>query len=284
MQSTAAHDEWATGRGEHQLQPDISACRDDLFPGADPNFEDDDLEYRGMIKAVDDFDELRMSSARRIACVLAMHGIPGYESVRKYLETHRPGDVARWRMQNHEEPPAADSDMYGRALHILATIADPYIIPQDAVTCACDIGSGWKDVIGDTVRVYATSSWNEYTDYPSKKRYHDAVERCCEKLMQELLDRRNRHTMPERSIWGYYELTEMCWAHRTEVIKAYLAAADASLQLIEHEESRGTVPWGRPYDVRYKATHHHSDEVALFINGWVQMFHAGVPPNDQYGG
>ena len=221
--------------------------------------------------------EQRMEAARRIACVLAMHGIPGYESVRKYLETYRPGDVARWRVQNHEEPPAADVDMHGRALHILSTIADPDIIPQDAVDAAEHVGGVWRRVLTDIV--VTSTEGIEYT----RRRFGDAFSDCYDTLMQDLLDRHNRYTMPQRSMDGCHMLIDMMGNNRETVIKAYLAAADAAKQLMEHMESPGTVPWGRPYDHWARSTFHSSDEVARYINDWIDAYYEAVPPNDQYG-
>ena len=56
-------------------QPDFSPCRDDffsddVFPGKSPNFK-----HNERIKS--ETGVQRMEAARRIACVLAMHRIPG---------------------------------------------------------------------------------------------------------------------------------------------------------------------------------------------------------------
>ena len=114
--------------------------------------------------------------------------------------------------------------------------------------------------------------------------FADASSDCYETLMQELLDRSNSwYTMPQRSMDGCHMLIDMIGNGREKVIKAYLAAADAAKQLIEHVESPGTVPWGRPYDCWAQSTFHSSDEVARYINDWIDAYYEAVPPNDQYG-
>ena len=88
---------------------------------------------------------------------------------------------------------------------------------------------------------------------------------------------------PQRSIQGYHELMGMNGKERAVVVKAYLAAADASKRLMDHDESLGTVPWRRPYKELESGTFPDSDEVAIFINGWIKQFYEPRPPNDRHG-
>ena len=212
----------------------------------------------------------RMEAARRIACVLAMHGIPGYESVRKYLETYRLYDVIQWRQKNIEELPVASLDIPSRALHILATIADTDIIPLMAREAACYFG-GVLPGEGDKPPHAYGPQWPKWAD-PSIK--------ICNEVVADLINAGGPSCghLPKRSLFGFIVLQEMGAESRTQVVKAYLAAADASKRLSDHVESPVAVPWRRPYKELEGGTFPYSDEVAMFINGWIKMFYEGVDP------
>ena len=211
----------------------------------------------------------RMEAARRIACLLAMHGIPGYERVREYLETHRPGYVARWREENHEEPPAHNSGIGIRAIHVLATIADRSIIPVDAVEAAAYCGGVSPAANGP--RPF-DKDWPYWAD-PGNVIYNE--------LMQQLISIGSRSTAPMpplRSMHGYLELTRMSRRDRSRVVRAYLAAADASERLSDHMNSHH-VSWHRPYEELEGGIFTSTDEVARFITTWMMAFYQkGVVP------
>ena len=238
-----------------------------FFPGKNPNFK-----HNERIKS--ETGVQRMEAARRIACLLAMHGIPGYESVRKYLETYRPGYVARWREENHEEPPAHNSGIGIRAIHILATIADRSIIPVDAVEAAAYCGGVSPAENGP--RPF-DKDWPYWAD-PGNVIYNE--------LMQQLISIGSRSTAPmppQRSMHGYQELMRMSRRDRSRVVRAYLAAADASERLSDHMHFHH-ISWHRPYEELEGGTFTSSDEVARFIDTWMMTFYEkGRVPRTQYG-
>ena len=264
-----SHDEFAKWPGWHPPQAEISAGRDDFFPGARPSFVHNEF-------VMSETGEQWMEAARRIACVLAMHGIPGYESVRKYLETHRPDDVARWREQHSEEMPVASLDIPSRALHILATIADTDIIPLMAREAACYFG-GVLPGEGDKPPHAFGPQWPKWAD-PSIK--------ICNAVVADLIDAGGTSCslLPKRSLLGYEVLKEMNGESRTGVVKAYLAAADASKRLSDHVESPVAVPWRRPYKELEGGTYNKSDEVAHYINDLVRILYDAESKLQQYTG
>ena len=211
----------------------------------------------------------RMEAARRIACVLAMHGIPGYESVRKYLETYRLYDVIQWRQKNIEELPVASLDIPSRALHILATIADTDIIPLMAREAACYFG-GVLPGEGDKPPHAYGPQWPKWAD-PSIK--------ICNEVVADLINAGGPSCghLPKRSLFGFIVLQEMGAESRTQVVKAYLAAADASKRLSDHVESPVAVPWRRPYKELEGGTYNKSDEVAEYINDLVRILQKHFP-------
>ena len=83
---------------------------------------------------------------------------------------------------------------------------------------------------------------------------------------------------PLRSIQGYDVLKGLDGESRGDVIKPYLAAADASKRLIDHDDSPATVPWRRPYEDLEGGTFTSLDEVAKFINNWIKRYYEKVPP------
>ena len=75
-----------SGVESRQHQPARGVCRDRVFPGARPFFTwQEDVDFKNK--------ETCMESARRLACVLALHQIPGFEGVLTYLEENRPDEV-----------------------------------------------------------------------------------------------------------------------------------------------------------------------------------------------
>ena len=254
--------EWAVAPSDHAA---ISTCMDDFFPGANPYFVPNEV-----VKS--ETGEQLMEAARRIACVLAMHRIPGYESVRMYLEVHRPEDVDQWHRQYLEEPPPAHLDIPLRALHTLAIIADDDIIPSTARVAASQCGGMSPD-----------EGYNlPDSRGPNRLKWDDAGNECYEALIDELvLQGAKRHMWPPSLfIQGYNALKTMDKVHCAVVIKAYLAAAAASKRLNDHEGSPVTLPGPGPYEDLEGGAYTSSDEVARFINIW--MFYNSemvVPPH-----
>ena len=81
-----------------------------------------------------------MVAARRVACVLALQKVRGFEEVLGYLDTNRSDDVRLWSERNRMEPPEESSSLPVRVLHTLALIADYYIIPTTARKTASHCG------------------------------------------------------------------------------------------------------------------------------------------------
>ena len=72
-----------------------------------------------------------MLASRRVACVLALHRVRGYDKVRKYLESHRPDDVARWEEKLIcTDPLGKTKNARLRALECLCLLADNDIVPK----------------------------------------------------------------------------------------------------------------------------------------------------------
>ena len=86
---------------------------------------------------------------------------------------------------------------------------------------------------------------------------------------------------PLRSMQRYENLIGMNPASRVDVIEAYLAAADQSKSLIDHDDSPATVPWRRPYEDLEGGTFTSLDEVAKFINNWIKRYYEKVPPRQR---
>ena len=270
MQSSPRHDEWASWRGEHQQQPAISARREVLFPGAAPFF--------GCQETVDgETFEKSMQAARRVACVLAMHEVPGFEHVRQYLEDNHPVDVHEWRQHNCVERPDMDLSIPLRALHILCTIADDSIIPASAKKAASHCGGvvpGAEVSGGETIDFMhlphpAGKEWLSWSD-PGNAVYNI--------LMEELMFEQNtrRTPLPNRSLWGYETIKGMNAISRGDCIEAYLAAAAVSQSLSAHMQCPH-ITWHRKYEEMKGGNFTQEDEVARFIIEWMKKYHAQFP-------
>ena len=248
MQCTPRHDgQSCVESGPHQVP--IRACID-LFPGANPNF----VHYE-LVKS--DTSEHNMEAARRIACILAMHGIPAYESVYDYLYEHRRVDIDQWNKNNMKEPTHRSEDICVRAIQTLATIADIDIIPEAARKAAAQCGGEPRG--GDD----ECPKWA----VPDKE--------CCYALMQKLIPawQTSRHHPPQRSINGYESLQKYNPDSCSEVIRAYLAAADASKCLIQHIVSGYTLPWRRNEKDLEGGTCCSGDEVSKYIINFIHLHH-----------
>ena len=268
MQSPPRHDEWASWRGEHQQQPAISARSEVLFPGAAPFFR-----YQ---ETVDGYTyEKSLEAARRLACVLAMHHVPGFEYVRMYLEANHPEDVDEWLALNREERPDMDISISLRALHVMCTIADHSIIPRTGRKAASHCGGV---VPGRLV------PGGEFMHEP-----HPADEECLtwadpgnevyNILMVELMDAKetSNKPLPNRSLWGYEIIKGMSAEKRGDCIEAYLAAAAVSKSLSAHMQCPQTT-WNLKYHEMKGGEFTQEDEVASFILEWMTKYHAQFPP------
>ena len=87
---------------------------------------------------------------------------------------------------------------------------------------------------------------------------------------------------PLRSMHGYLELTRMSRGDRSRVVRAYLAAADASERLSDHMHFHH-ISWHRPYEELEGGIFTSSDEVARFIETWMMTFYEkGMVPRTLY--
>ena len=260
LPSNPTRAELAKSRRTRQLQPDTSAFREDLFPGASPSFQYNDLVER-------DTGAQRMEAARRIACVLAMHELPGFENVLLYLEQNQPRSVSNWR-RNHIVTFAPTPSLIYRVRDAFIIIASTDFIPPTAVVAAAHCG-GVEPGESGYGPPHFSPDWLEWAD-PGVDVYHD--------LMQDVLARMSHipphHTREE----GLYELMQLKPVQCADVIRAYLAAADATARLIDHNETDGMVPWRRPYESLEGSVFPFNDEVSQFINMWIKRFYAMFPP------
>ena len=246
--------------GQHQ--PAISVCRDELFPGAIPFFDHDEA-------VKDKATEQWMEAARRVACVLALHGVRSFGRVLSYLKVHRPDDVARWvktdRMKDPEEPRIP----YARALDILCLIADNHIIPNTARKAASHCG-GLAPGEGENHPDPHDADWLQWADLGNAT---------YQKLMLKLLHEGGAKgwKLQSRSRHGYEQIASPKWEKHGDVIKAYLAAADAAKKLYDYIDFH-TVAWQWEYKSLVGGTFDAKDEVTNLITDCMKRYHANFVP------
>ena len=98
--------------------------------------------------------------------------------------------------------------------------------------------------------------------------------------MKELVDQweSSRRYPPQRSLAGYEALQRFTTEIYGDVVRAYLAAADAASKLDDHVCSEGAVCWRREYEDFVCGKFVPTDEVAIFILDWIQQYHEKMPP------
>ena len=248
----------------------LSGWRPYIFPGANPTFRRDEF-----VKG--DTGTQRMEAARRIACILAMHKCPGFTEVLMYLDRRQPINVYNWRKihsivtcnQHRTRDEVLDGAYQVRDAFIIMANTD--IIPETAIRTASHCGGLTPG--GDGYAPLPCPDWPQWGDVSI--RVYDI-------LMQNVLSVTKHNRPCIRRQVGLDRLYTLNAEQCTDVVRAYLAAADASARLIEHDESAGTVPWHRPYEEMKGGTFNYNDEVAQYINAWIKAYYEMYPLAEYY--
>ena len=77
-------------------------------------------------------DEVCMEAARRVACVLAVYELPGFEDVLQYLEVNHQRDLRNWRIIHEFEVWDPSQDTIYTVRDAFCVIADTDNIPISA--------------------------------------------------------------------------------------------------------------------------------------------------------
>ena len=231
-------------------------CRHEWLPGVNPFFDDGE-------KCPSHTDDDKMVAARRVACVLALHGVRGYGRVLDYLETHHKRDVAVWRKENRMHPPREASEPRARSLHTLCLIADSGIIPKTARQSASHVGG-------------LAPGKGEKHPHPFGDAGNATYALFVKELLAEVQTAHDRSQVPSRSKAGYCELLKFSEEQRAHVVQAYLGAADAAKKFEDNIDC--DVPWHRVYRGMAGGEFTQKDEAARLITGWMERHHANLTP------
>ena len=250
MHSTRRHD-GQSGVESGQHQPAMNVCRDELFPGAMPFF--------GSAETVNDnTEEEWMEAARRVACVLAVYELPGFEDVLEYLEVNHQRDLRNWRITHEFEVWDPSQDTIYTVRDAFCIIADTDNIPLAARKGASKCGGVRPGKEGYGPPAFSPD-WPQWA-HPGIDVYDD--------LMQDVLGQTS-HTRPHITRQaGIDRLKKLKPGQCADVIRAYLTAADASQRLWAHLHYRH-IPWHREYEDLEGGVYNPSDKVAKYVNDWI---------------
>ena len=207
-----------------------------------------------------------------MACVLAMHGISGYEHVWEYLLKHHADDVERWDELYRFEQESRSLSRNLRALRCLCLIANPNIIPKTAMEAAAQCGGLEPGLDENHPHPYGPN-WLEWAD-PG----NDVYARMVNQIIRE--EREQGSILPAYYQTGYDELVKFNDEQKAECVEAYLGAADAAHQLYGHTAFHGVhkEPWYREYNCLEGGNFIMSDDNASSFTYWMKVYHARKPP------
>ena len=214
-------------------------------------------------------DEACMEAARRVACVLAVYELPGFEDVLEYLEVNHQRDLRHWRITHEFEVCDPSQDTIYTVRDAFCIIADTDNIPISARKCASQFGGVRPGKEG-----YGPPA--DYEDFPE---WADPGNEAYYSLMQEVL-RQTNDIPPDHTRQAVLDRLKQFRAEQcADCIEAYLAAADASQRLWAHLHYRH-IPWHREYEDLEGGIYNPSDKVAKHVNDWIgRHFHdKGIRP------
>ena len=211
-------------------------------------------------------DEACMEAARRVACVLAVYELPGFEDVLEYLEVNHQSDLRHWRITHEVEVWDPSQDTIYTVRDAFCIIADTDNIPLAARKGASKCGGVRPGKEGYGPPAFSPD-WPQWA-HPGIDVYDD--------LMQDVLGQTS-HTRPHITRQaGLDRLKKLKPGQCADVIRAYLTAADASQRLWAHLHYRH-IPWHREYEDLEGGVYNPSDKVAKHVNDWIgRHFHDKV--------
>ena len=223
-----------------------------------------------------------MEAARRLACVLALHQIPGFEGVLTYLEENRPDEVDEMqKLYSRMVPPETFRTRNVRALHCLCLIADQNIICKFGRKAASNCG-GLKPGDGESHPHPFRADWLKWAD-PDNSVYAKMVnEFIYAKMVNEIIYevRAQGCSLPAYYQMGYDELVKFNDEQKAQCVEAYFGAADAAQRLYGHVSFHGvhSVPWHREYNCLEGGTFIAGDDNAAYFTFWMKAYHAKNKP------
>ena len=254
-------------RRKHKTSPVCERNEDHAFPGSTllAFCESESFDCTS--------DHKCLETARRVACYLAMYNLPGFRVVLSYLEEHRAPGLRFCRIQHDYQACDPDPRLLNRVRDAFTIIADTGIIPAVARKAASRFGGVRPGKDGEGPRNH-NDDWSEWAD-PGDDVYNS--------LMQEVLGQTNNTPPHHTRQAGFDNLRQLSPEECGEVIKAYLAAADAAVKLEEHI-LQPTMAWHREYKPFPGGVYNETDEVADYINRWIRRhFHDnGILPYKKF--
>ena len=144
-------------------------------------------------------------------------------------------------------------------------MANTDIIPETAIRAASHCGGLTPG--GDGYAPLPCPDWPQWGDVSI--RVYDI-------LMQNVLSVTKHNRPCIRRQVGLDRLYTLNAEQCTDVVRAYLAAADAKRRLIEHDESAGKMPWHCTYE-EIEPQLWYDDGIAQFINAFIKRYYAVWP-------
>jgi len=125
----------------HNEQSDVESRKGQLQMICRPTFFPGPLVMFGFTETVSiDTVEECMEAARRVACVLSVHELPGFEDVLQYLEVNHQRDLRNWRKTHQFEVCDPSQDTIHTVRDALCIISDTDNIPIAARIGAAKCG------------------------------------------------------------------------------------------------------------------------------------------------